>query len=173
MSIETVLRQYFARKQHLVRYIGKLIQSKNNKMNSYQPSDPSNNFLEEVYLWSSWCHLSYDVKLTYDSRNGGESPKTLFRLSRNLPTLFGLLIWILLGYSVENGSITNAQTWHGCTALTIVSNSDKVYTVTRRRGGEYSCDPRSWMRVTRKQIWWEGSHKKPVEALEHFHKNAQ
>ena len=91
LTIEAVLRQYFARK-HLIRHIGKLIQTKNNKMNPYQPNDPRNNFLEEVYLGKRFWHLFHDVKLTYDSRNGGESPTTLLRLSRNLLAHFVLSI---------------------------------------------------------------------------------
>lgn len=125
LTIEAVLRQYFARK-HLIRHIGKLIQTKNNKMNPYQPNDPRNNFLEEVYLGKRFWHLFHDVKLTYDSRNGG--------------------------YRVESGSITNRQTSHGFTVLTIVSNSNNVYSVTRQRGGGYKADSQSWISVTRKPI---------------------
>ena len=70
------------RKQHLIRYICKSVQTKNSKMNPHQPPEPRNDFLEEVCLWKRPEHRDADVKIMYNSRSRGEPATNLLCISK-------------------------------------------------------------------------------------------
>ena len=69
------------RKQRLICYICKIIQTKKSKMNPFQPDEPRNDVLEEVYL-KRLEHRNADVKITYDTRRRGESFTNLLCISK-------------------------------------------------------------------------------------------
>lgn len=110
------------RKQHLIRYICKSIQTKKSKMTSYQPPEPPPVF-ETVSLGKMDLHSVANVILTYDTK------------SRN--------------YDVIYGTFKNKESKGGSTKLTILSDSNHQYTVTRKRGGEYETNHRNWMEVVK------------------------
>lgn len=116
------------RKQRLICYICKIIQTKKSKMNPFQPDEPRNDVLEEVYL-KRLEHRNADVKITYDTRRRD--------------------------YKVVNGTLKKKECVNGSTKLTILSNSKHQYTVTRKRGGVYETNYRNWMEVEKTEIWWE------------------
>ena len=75
------------RKQHLIRYICKSIQTKKSKMTSYQPPEPPPVF-ETVSLGKIGLHLVANVVLTYDTKSRSESATNPLCISRNPFTCF-------------------------------------------------------------------------------------
>ena len=75
------------RKQRLIRYICKSIQTKKSKMTSYQPPEPPPVF-ETVSLGKTGLHLVANVVLTYDTKSRSESATNPLCISRNPFTFF-------------------------------------------------------------------------------------
>ena len=103
----------------------------------FEPEEPINNFVETVYL-GRLCFPRADVILTYNSASGSMLD---FCLILNFPfgpsfQMYLGFIWMLLGFAVQNGRISEKTAQHGIsTTLTIVSNGGHWFNVTRRRGG--------------------------------------
>lgn len=102
----------------------------------FQPEEPIIPFIETAYL-GRLCFRSPDVTLTYNTTSGSMFDFCLISVSFCPPfQMYLRFMWILLGFTVQNGRIVERTAMHGVsTTLTIESNGGHRFTVTRVRGG--------------------------------------
>ena len=104
----------------------------------FEPPEPIINFTETAYL-GKLCFTRPDVTLTYHTTS--RSMFDFSRISDSFCSPFQMymylgFMWILSGFTVQNGRIVNRTAVHGIsTTLTIVSDNGHRFTVTRERGG--------------------------------------